>query len=188
MNEKIDMNNVEFNKIKQSLASNFYSILSLPPCQVEEQEPPDGKVTIERGKGSITFCLPANPQSNNRITSRWARRIKNRKDTKANCAALHGSIATTYRLPTNLVTNVTDTSIQRVYFHDDAELKRGVLNRTIPSAIIDSGATSSVGTPMDPFSATCRTSNKIFCLPNGATEAASEIGELATKVARALPM
>jgi hypothetical protein len=85
-------------------------------------------------------------------------------------------------LPTNLVASVTDTSIQRVYFHDYAKLKRGVLNRTIPSAIVDSGATSSVSTPTDPFSATGRTSNKIFRLPNGATEAASEIRELATKV------
>ena len=77
---------------------------------------------------------------------------------------------------------MTDTSSPRIYLHDDVELKRGVLNRTIPSAIVNSGATSSVGTPTDPFLTTGRASNKVFCLPNGATEAASKIGELTTKV------
>jgi len=182
MDENDDMNNVKFSKIKQSLASNFYSILSPPPCQVEEQEPPDSNVTIERGKGSIMFCLPADNQSTNKITARWAQRIKNRTDAKANRTALHSSIATTYRLPPGIISSVTDTNSPRTYLHDDPELKRGVLNRTVPSAIVDSSATSSVGTPTDPFCTTGRASNKIFRLPNGATEAASEIGELATKV------
>jgi hypothetical protein len=120
------MNNVKFSKIKQSLASNFYSILSPPPCQVEEQEPPDGNVTIERGKGNISFCLPAEPQNNNKCTAKWARRMRNRNDAKANRAALHGSIATTYRLPDGFVASCTDTHDTRVYLHDDAELKIGV--------------------------------------------------------------
>ena len=47
---------------------------------------------------------------------------------------------------------------------------------------MDSGATSSVGTPTDPFAKTGRQSHKIFRLPNGATEEAREIGELATNV------
>jgi len=47
---------------------------------------------------------------------------------------------------------------------------------------VDSGATSSVGTPTDPFAKTGRQSNKIFRLPNGAREEAREIGELATNV------
>ncbi len=127
------------------------------------------------------FCLPADNQSNNKIAARWGQRIKNRKDAKANHAALHRSHTTTYRLPPGSIASVTDTSIPRIYLHDDAELKRGVLNRTIPSAIVDSGATSSI-MPTDPFLTTGRASNKVFCLPNGTTEAASEIGELATKV------
>ncbi len=177
------MNNVKFSKIKQSLTSNFYSILSTLPCQeVEEQEPPNDNVTIEQGKCSIMFCLPADNQSNNKITARWARRIKNRKDTKANRAALHRTLATTYRPPPGIIARVPNTSSPRIYLHDDAELKRGVLNRTIPSAIINSGTTSSAGTPTDPFLTTGRASNKIFCLPSGATEAASKIGKLATNV------
>jgi len=47
---------------------------------------------------------------------------------------------------------------------------------------VDSGATSSIGTPTDPFAKTGRQSNKIFHLPNGATEEAREIGKLATNV------
>jgi hypothetical protein len=47
---------------------------------------------------------------------------------------------------------------------------------------VDSGATSSVGTPTDPFAKTGRQLNKVFRLPNGATEEAREIGELATIV------
>jgi len=47
---------------------------------------------------------------------------------------------------------------------------------------VDSGTTSSVGTPTDPFAKTGRQSNKIFRLSNGATEEAKEIGKLATNV------
>jgi hypothetical protein len=47
---------------------------------------------------------------------------------------------------------------------------------------VNSGATSSVGTPTDPFAKTGRQSNTVFRLPNGATEEAREIGELATNV------
>jgi len=47
---------------------------------------------------------------------------------------------------------------------------------------VDSGATSSVGTPIDPFAKIGQQSNKVFCLPNGATEEAREIGKLATDV------
>ena len=47
---------------------------------------------------------------------------------------------------------------------------------------MDSGATSSVGTTTDPFAKTGQRSNIVFRLPNGATEEAREIGELATNV------
>ena len=47
---------------------------------------------------------------------------------------------------------------------------------------MDSGTTSSVGTPTDPFAKTGQRSNKVFHLPNGATEEAREIGDLATNV------
>ena len=47
---------------------------------------------------------------------------------------------------------------------------------------MDSGATSSVVTQTNPFAKTGQQSNKVFRLPNGATEEAREIGELATNV------
>jgi hypothetical protein len=56
----------ECKKLKQSLISSFYAILSPPPCQVEEQEPPDATVD-EKGKGCITFCLSPHHPSDNKI-------------------------------------------------------------------------------------------------------------------------
>jgi hypothetical protein len=58
----------------------------------------------------------------------------------------------------------------------------GVLDGSIPSAVVVSGATSSVSMPADPFAKTGGQSNKVFHLPNGATEEAREIGELTTNV------
>ena len=62
------------------------------------------------------------------------------------------------------------------------ELKQGVLDGTIPSAIADSGATSSVGTKRDKkrnvFVATGRQSDKAFRMPNGEVEEASDMDEL----------
>jgi hypothetical protein len=66
-----DTNNAA-SKIKHSLASNFYAILSLPPCQVEAQATKDSNITTERGKGRITFRLPTDQQQHsNKITERW---------------------------------------------------------------------------------------------------------------------
>ena len=62
------------------------------------------------------------------------------------------------------------------------ELKQGVLDGSIPSAVADSGATSSVGTKRDrkknAFVATGRQSDKAFRMPNGNVEEASGIDEL----------
>ncbi len=66
-NKKDNTNNVAFSKIKQSLASNFYSILSPPPCQVEEQETTISNLTIEQGQGSITFPLPSTIRTTTRL-------------------------------------------------------------------------------------------------------------------------
>ncbi len=84
MNEKDDTKDVAFYKIKQSLASNFYSILSPPPCQVEEQATTDSNITIKQGKGGSTIHLPLDHQNDNKIAARWARHIKNRRNAKAN--------------------------------------------------------------------------------------------------------
>ena len=62
------------------------------------------------------------------------------------------------------------------------ELKQGVLDGSIPSAIADSGATSSVGTKRDKtrntFMATGRQSDKAFCMPNGEVDEATNMDEL----------
>ncbi len=65
--------------------------------------------------------------------------------------------------------------------HNEA-IRQGVLNGTIPSAVADSGTTSSVGTATDPHIATGRTSTKMFHLPNGTHAKATELKQLIHEV------
>ncbi len=62
------------------------------------------------------------------------------------------------------------------------DLKQGVLDGSIPSAIADSGATLSIGTKRDKkrnaFVATGRQSDKAFRMPNGKVEEATDMDEL----------
>jgi len=60
---------------------------------------------------------------------------------------------------------------------DDEELRRGIMDGTIPSTIVDSGATSGVGTEDDPSHRTGELSNKRFTLPSSVTMQATEIAE-----------
>jgi hypothetical protein len=170
---------------KQSLTSNFYAILSPPPCQVEEQEYPDFNVTVNKGR--VKFRLPDDHPPENKITLRWKRRLENRKMAKANRNALTISAETTYHFtPAQLAPLRSAESIAHVqtYHHDDEALRRGVLDGSIPSAAADSGATSSIRTKSDSqhFISTGKRSDKTFRLPNGALEPALEIGHLATAV------
>jgi hypothetical protein len=61
-------------------------------------------------------------------------------------------------------------------------IKKGVLNSSIPSIVVDSTATSSVGTPTAPLIPTGRISNKIFQVPDGMQTAATTVSELAHNV------
>ncbi len=167
------------------MTSNFYAILSPPPCQVEEQEYPDFNVTVNKGR--VKFQLPDDHPPENKIALRWKRHLENRKMAKANHNALTISAETTYHFtPAQLAPLRSAESIAHVqtYHHDDEALRRGVLDGSIPSAAADSGATSSVGTKSDSqhFISTGKRSDKTFQLPNGALEPALEIGHLATAV------
>jgi len=61
-------------------------------------------------------------------------------------------------------------------------IKKGVLDGSIPSIVVDSAATSSVGTPTAPLIPTGRISNKIFQLPDGTRTAAATVSELARNI------
>ncbi len=126
--------------------------------------------------------LPTDHKNSNKIAERWKRRLKSRHEAQENRTALRVEEETTYQWATESLATIYEDNEQRTYLHDDEELRRGVLDGSIPSAVVDSGATFSVGTPIDPFAKTGRRSNKVFRLPNGATEEAREIGELATNV------
>jgi hypothetical protein len=62
------------------------------------------------------------------------------------------------------------------------EIKKGVLDRSIPSTVADSVATSSIGTKRDrnrkAFAPTGKKSDKAFRMPNGKVEEASNMDEL----------
>ena len=87
------------------------------------------------------------------------------------------SILTNNAPPTCQVDEQDDDPIEQV--NNINELKQGVLDGSIPSAVANSGATSSVGTKRDrkrnAFVATGRQLDKAFHLPNGKVEEASNM-------------
>jgi hypothetical protein len=58
------------------------------------------------------------------------------------------------------------------------QVKHGIANGTIPSAISDTGATSTAGTLHDPFHTTTVPSTKVFLLPTGGTAQATHLSQL----------
>jgi hypothetical protein len=89
------------------------------------------------------------------------------------------SILTNNAPPTCQVNKQDDDPVEQV--NNINELKQGVLDGSIPSAVADSGATSSVGTKRDrkrnAFIATGCQSDKAFRMPNGEVEEASDMDE-----------
>jgi len=62
------------------------------------------------------------------------------------------------------------------------QLKQGIMDGTIASAVSDTGATSTAGTPNDPFIMSNKASNKIFCLPTGGIAVATRTATLQLNV------
>eukprot|EP00804_Cyclotella_cryptica_P015599 CCRYP_003604-RA/>CCRYP_003604-RA protein AED:0.37 eAED:0.36 QI:0/-1/0/1/-1/1/1/0/403 len=62
------------------------------------------------------------------------------------------------------------------------QLKHGIADGTIPSAISDTGATSTAGALHDPFHSTTEPSTKVFLLPTGGTAQATHISQLLLNV------
>jgi hypothetical protein len=138
-------------------------------------------------KGRITFCLPPDHPSDNKIALRWKFCLTNRQMAQAICNALQVSADTMYIFTLAQLAAIKNTkSIAHIkmYNHDNDKLRRGVLDGSIPSAAADSGATSSIGTKRysKHFTSTSQQSQKIFRSPNGATEQVSNIGHLPTVV------
>ena len=61
---------------------------------------------------------------------------------------------------------------------NDKDIRRMVLDGTIPSGVSDSGATSTAGRPQDPFIKSNIPSSKVFHLPTGGTARASRTAKL----------
>jgi len=62
------------------------------------------------------------------------------------------------------------------------QVQQGVADGSIPSAISDTGATSTAGTVHDPFHSTTQPSTKVFLLPTGGTAQATHISQLMLNV------
>eukprot|EP00804_Cyclotella_cryptica_P024119 CCRYP_007336-RA/>CCRYP_007336-RA protein AED:0.15 eAED:0.19 QI:0/0/0/1/0.33/0.25/4/0/962 len=62
------------------------------------------------------------------------------------------------------------------------QVKQGISGGTIPSAISDTGATSTAGALHDPFHSTTKPSTKVFLLPTGGTAQATHISQLMLNV------
>ena len=81
----------------------------------------------------------------------------------------------------SLANTVEDTlpqvKMQYIIGVDDEELRRGIMDGTIPSTIADSGATSGVGTKDDPSHRTGEPPDKRFILPSGEVIQATEKAE-----------
>ena len=128
-------------------------------CQVEEHET-ERRVTFS---DTCNYTPVTETRSRNKITEKWKGRLERRREK--------GSLANT----------VEDTlpQIKRQYIIgvDDEELRRGIMDGTIPSTIADSGATSGVGTKDDPSRRTGEPSDKRFILPSGEVIQATEKAE-----------
>jgi hypothetical protein len=89
------------------------------------------------------------------------------------------SILTNNAPPTCQVDEQEDDPVEQV--NNINKLKQGVLDGSIPSAVANSGATSSIKTKRDrkrnAFITTGRQSDKAFCMPNGKVDEASNMDE-----------
>ncbi len=99
---------------------------------------------------------------------------------KQNLTANYYSILDNTAPPTCQVDKQDNDHVEQV--NNINELKLGVLDGSIPSAVADSGATSSVGTKRDrkknAFNATGRQSDRVFLMPNGDVKEASDMDKL----------
>ena len=172
---------------EQQLSTNYYSCLSPPTCQVEEQ---DESVNIKAGKGAVRFEAPQNK-------NKHAARLERYHQAKENKKALQAGQATQYREipwadmkqaisntmemtipPTLRRTKRDKASISKLVYvldYDNDDLRCGIMKGTIPSTVMDSGCTSNVGTSNDPCQRTGVASNKVFILPSGQVLTASEM-------------
>lgn len=62
------------------------------------------------------------------------------------------------------------------------QVKQGIADGSIPSAISDTGATSTAGAVHDPFHSTTQPSTKVFLLPTGGTAQATHSSQLMLNV------
>ena len=107
--------------------------------------------------------------------------IANRQEQEGSLASVLAA-ATLALLRRGKQDKVTRKDLVYVIDHEDDEMRCGVLTGAIPSTVVDSGATSSVGTADDKCRRTGRASSKVFILPGGQTVSASEVAEYPFKV------
>jgi hypothetical protein len=144
---------------KQRLASNFYSCLSPPPCQVKEHKlnrinvAPDNFKRQAVLSDTINFAPITKACSQNKIAAKWTKRLEQQQ--------AKGMLAIT------VDSMIYQSKQQYIIGVNDKELCQGIMDGTIPSTIADSGATSGVRTKDNQSHRTGEPSNKQFILPSG---------------------
>ncbi len=114
------------------LASNYYSCLSPPLCQVEEHKQLTKQVTFKTTI-EISDSTPAAARS--KIKTRWERIIQKQRDKE------QGNNTVEKNLPT--------TTTHVIGINDD-KIREAMRTGKISLPVADSGATSSIGTENDP--------------------------------------
>lgn len=168
-----------------------------PPCQVEAQE----KLTTVKGKGAITFDIPITKKHtrHHNLQHRFAKRKARRRSStfekatqrleaveRAHDRALEKLENSIEQLETANAVEEDDIEVedenieglQKELAAFERSLREGMASGAIPSAIVDSGTTSNVGMPEDPFIDTNLRSNKVFAVANGQIEQATTIKKL----------
>ena len=119
------------------LASNYYSCLFPPPCQVEEHKQETKQDTFK------TTITPAAARS--KIKTRWDRIVRKQRDKEQ---------------ANSTVENDCPTTTTRVIGINDDKIHEAMKTGRIASTVADSGATSSIGTENNPSKRTERPSTK----------------------------
>ncbi len=170
--KSIEHNTAAFFKIKQSLASIFYSCLSPPSCQVKEHEPDDLSVAPHNNhvKKKVEFSdhidiqptIP--PATANKIAQQCACHISKRREFRST------------NIIANIATNLPQTR-QYIIGVDDDILHSGMEDGSIPSTVADNACTLGVGTKDDLCPRTGRASHKRFILPGREIKQAIKVAE-----------
>ena len=135
-----------------------------PTCQVEEQEQLHKSPTIKKGKGTIRFIVPSSAKSISKLPAKYARRKSGRHAAKLAAMKMMEQTVARMRERHELALKMEETKSNFNFNQENAnpnvrpkiltgthdqKVRAGIALGTIPSAVVDSGTTSHIGTEED---------------------------------------